>query len=365
MQKKVLSTVRESAILSKVGCYNTVSELEMVKALGVQARWCRAPRTRRLTQMVQLCLGNPGKGGVGAVVRDSKGAVLGSVAAGLSSLPSGERLTSVLIVYLRKVSSLMQNADIDANTAAKLVVEYEIYSLLLDCLVNGNEQVATASTEAIRSLALSSKGMAIIFPANGNGATHLSNLAARCSSLGRIRIFALIVKLCADSGPVSSTIYNSNLLSLLEAEIVDTSDMLMTFSVLELLYELSEIPHGAKFLSKSTFLQLLTSMISNTTVESLLRSRAIMISGKLLSSESIRTDVDESSINAVFSAIDGRFKLLKDQDSDEFESMLEALGQIGSYVQGAELLLSSPAPLARHVVDAAFDRQGRGKQLFV
>jgi hypothetical protein len=32
-------------------------------------------------------------------------------------------------------------------------------------------------------------------------------------------------------------------------------------------------------------------------------------------------------------------------------------------IQGAVLLLSSSPPAARHVIDAAFDRQGHGKQL--
>lgn len=32
-------------------------------------------------------------------------------------------------------------------------------------------------------------------------------------------------------------------------------------------------------------------------------------------------------------------------------------------IQGAQFLLSSSPPAARHVIYAAFDRQGRGKQL--
>lgn len=32
-------------------------------------------------------------------------------------------------------------------------------------------------------------------------------------------------------------------------------------------------------------------------------------------------------------------------------------------IEGAVLLLSSSPPAARHVIDAAFDRQGHGKQL--
>lgn len=32
-------------------------------------------------------------------------------------------------------------------------------------------------------------------------------------------------------------------------------------------------------------------------------------------------------------------------------------------IQGAALLLSTPSPVARHVVEVAFDRKGSGKQL--
>ncbi|KAK7861563.1 hypothetical protein CFP56_000262 [Quercus suber] len=100
-----------------------------------------------------------------------------------------------------------------------------------------NEQVAAASMDAIKKLAGSPEGMDIIFPANNNEATHLGNVAARCSSLGRVRVLALIVKLFSISNSVASTIYNSNLLNLFEAEINNTNDTLVTLSALELLYE--------------------------------------------------------------------------------------------------------------------------------
>ena len=54
---------------------------------------------------------------------------------------------------------------------------------------------------------------------------------------GKVRVLALIVKLFSVSNLVASAIYNSNLLNLFEAEINNTSDTLVTLSVLELLYE--------------------------------------------------------------------------------------------------------------------------------
>ncbi|KAL5564322.1 hypothetical protein UlMin_027486 [Ulmus minor] len=215
-----------------------------------------------------------------------------------------------------------------------------------------------ADSQIVKGLACKTE---IIFPTNTNEATHLGALAARCSSLGRVRVLSLIVKLYSISSSVASVIYKSNLLGLFEAEIKNTNDTLATLSVLELLYELSEIPHGREFMSGNILLQLLSSIISNKSMEPILRSRAMMISGRLLRDNYMF--VDESSIKTVISAIDGVLALSETQDIDECETALEALGQIGSSVQGAQLLLLSSPPAARHVVDAAFDRQGRGKQL--
>lgn len=54
---------------------------------------------------------------------------------------------------------------------------------------------------------------------------------------GRVRVLALIVKLFSISSSVASVVYNSNLLSLLVEEVRNVNDMLITLSVLELLYE--------------------------------------------------------------------------------------------------------------------------------
>ncbi|XVF78573.1 hypothetical protein PTKIN_Ptkin14bG0145100 [Pterospermum kingtungense] len=262
----------------------------------------------------------------------------------------------------RTVSSFLENFDDKSISSIRLIIDYDIYPLLLDCLINGNEQVATAAIDAIKNLAQVPEGMGIIFPSNINDVTHLGNLASRCTSLGRARVLSLIVKLFSISSTVASVIYNSNLLTLLVAEIRNSKDTLVTLSALELLYELTEIQHGTEFFSRMS-IQLLHSIISNSSLESILRSRAMVISGRLLSKENIYMFVDEPSANGVISAINVRLGLLDSQDTDECECALEALGQIGSSIQGAVLLLSSFPPAARHIVHAAFDRQGRGKQL--
>ncbi|CAM8957636.1 unnamed protein product [Rhodiola kirilowii] len=68
-------------------------------------------------------------------------------------------------------------------------------------------------------------------------------------------------------------------------------------------------------------------------------------------------------IEGVIRAIEGRLVLLESQDNDEYESALEALGQTGSSMKGAELLLSNAQSASRHVISAAFDRQSHGRQL--
>ncbi|KAH8518652.1 hypothetical protein H0E87_000485 [Populus deltoides] len=263
----------------------------------------------------------------------------------------------------KTVSCLLENID-ETILAAQLIIDNGVYPLLLDCLINGNEQVATASMEAIEKLAGSQKGMEIVFPANNSDDMHLGNLSARCSSLGRVRVLSLIVKLFSVSRDVASAVYNSNLLSLLEAKIRDTDDTLVSLSVFELFYELAEVKHATEFLSKTTLVQLLSSTISNMSKEAILRSRAMMISGRLLSNDNMYMFIDESNlgVKAIISAIDGRLRL-ESQDLNECESALEALGQIGSSNQGATLLLTISPPAARHVIDAAFDKHARGKQL--
>ncbi|KAL6531564.1 hypothetical protein OROMI_027927 [Orobanche minor] len=244
---------------------------------------------------------------------------------------------------------------------AHLIIENNIYPLLLDCLINGNEQVTTLSMEAIKKTAGSPAGIDIVFPANTDEATHLGKLASECSSLGRVRVLDLIVKLFSISPHVASVIYKSNLLTLFEAEINTTNasnDTLATLNIMELLYELSEIQHGREFMSTSTLLQLLSSVISNKSMDSVLRSRAMIISGRLLSNEN-HLFSDESSAKSMNVNV-----LLKpSHDTDECECALEALGQIGSSMQGAQLLLSSSPAAASHIIYSAFDRHGRGKQL--
>ncbi|WCJ32204.1 ARM repeat superfamily protein [Euphorbia peplus] len=261
----------------------------------------------------------------------------------------------------RTVTCLLEYVNDETISPAQLVIDNNLYPLLLDCLVNGDEQVATASMDAIKKFASFPEGIEVIFPEN-NDVTHLRNLSAQCSSMGRVRVLSLIVKLFSVSVNVASAIHSSNLLSLLEAEVGNTDDTLVALSILELLYELAEVQHGTEFLSRTTLIQLLSSIISNPSTDPILISRAMTITGRLLSKENFYELINESCVKPVISAIDGRLGL-DSQDPDECECALEALGQIGLSVAGANLVLLSSPPAARHVIEAAFDRHSRGKQL--
>ncbi|KAD5318084.1 hypothetical protein R6Q59_033410 [Mikania micrantha] len=262
----------------------------------------------------------------------------------------------------KTISNLLEKLEDNTGLATSLVKENDVYPLLLNCLIDGDEQVAVAATEAIRNLASSQQGIEIIFPSTPNETIDIPKLAARCSSLGRVRVLALVVKLFSISSTTASLVYNSNLLGLLEEEVRNIKDTLISLSVLELFYELAEVQHGLEYILRTNILQLLISIIRNSSAESMLRSRAMMISGRLLFKDNILTFIDESGVKAVISAIDERLSLLDSQDVDEYECALEALGQIGSSSQGAALILSN-ASAAKHVVNAAFDLHGRGRQL--
>ncbi|XP_076930027.1 uncharacterized protein LOC143594652 [Bidens hawaiensis] len=262
----------------------------------------------------------------------------------------------------KTISSLLEHLEDNTGLATSLIKENDVYPLLLSCLIDGDEQVAVAATDAIKNIAVSQQGIEIIFPSTPNDTTDITKLASKCSSLGRVRVLALVVKLFSASRAAAKLVYNSNLLGLLEAEIHNVNDTLITLSVLELYYELAEVQHGVEYVLQTNILQLLISIIRNSSAESMLRSRAMMISGRLLSKENILTFIDESGIKAVISAIDERLSLQDSQDADEYECALEAFGQIGSSSQGAALLLSNTSA-AKRVVNAAFDLHGRGRQL--
>jgi len=139
--------------------------------------------------------------------------------------------------------------------------------------------------------------------------------------------------------------------------------MLATLNVLEILYEIVATPIAAKFLLTKNMLQRLAATISNSAMDSILRSRSMTISARLLSSDSIYSAVDELDVKNVVQAIDMDLEWLKTTENNEREIALDAIGQIGTVTRGAELLLCNTPPTARHAVDATFLYRGRNIQL--
>ncbi|KAL0906496.1 hypothetical protein M5K25_024993 [Dendrobium thyrsiflorum] len=262
----------------------------------------------------------------------------------------------------KSISFIIENME-DKASAVRILVESNAYALLINCLLDGNEQTSAASLNAIKNIAKSPEGIDVILLSSRDESMQLKNIASNCSSMARIRILALIKELFSLSDDIASVIYASNLLELFEVEINGRNDVLSILSALEILYELAQSPHGTKFLLKTSLLQLLTDMISNDTVASILRSRAMLIGGRLLSSTDAYRTIDQSRIKVLLFAINGRLNKFESQNMDEVENALEAVGRIGSSADGAILLLTSSPLVAKHVVDSAFNRQDRGKQL--
>ncbi|XP_049935504.1 uncharacterized protein LOC116260893 isoform X2 [Nymphaea colorata] len=272
---------------------------------------------------------------------------------------------AVRCLACKAVANFLEN-DCTDGKAAELANSHGAYPLLIDCLLHGDERVSASSIKAIINLSKTAPGIGVIFPTDGDDPTHLKNVVEHSSSSARIRVFSLIAKLFSTSA-AASAIHSSGLLDLLVAEVKNSNDVLMTLSTLEVLYEVASSPHGTQYLLKTTLLQLLTSLIRNS-AESVLRSRAIMICGRLLSSDDMFTIIGESTpivsgIGDALSAINGILENLESEDSDECSSAIDSLGQIGASSEGAELLFSSSLPMVKHVIEAAFRRKDRSKQL--
>ncbi|BAB02572.1 unnamed protein product [Arabidopsis thaliana] len=310
----------------------------------------------------------------------------------------------------KTVLCLLEDCDTNDVSSVQLVVNNGIYPLLLDYIINSDDEVANAASETIKSLARFPDAMSVIFPSETNDPTHLRNLAARCSSLARVRVLSLIVKLFSISRLVASEVKKSGLLDLLEAEMKGTKDTLVILNVLELYYEMNAEVNGsgAQFRVRATnitysavvfYHQFFFSgsyvLYSGTSTGPYEKLRAMMISGRLLSKENIYKVVEEARpvvpclkasvccahktsdeveklttncfvsecVKALISAIDGSLESVEMNDTDAQEAAIDALGQMGSTTKGADLVLSTSPPAARHVVASAFDRNAHGKQL--
>ncbi|GMH25068.1 hypothetical protein Nepgr_026911 [Nepenthes gracilis] len=269
----------------------------------------------------------------------------------------------------KAVFSLFENLDDKSVSPAHLTIACDAYPLLLGCLVTGGEQIAAASRDAIKNsienFTSSPESITTIFSADSIDASDPRNLMAQGSSLGCVRVLALIVKLFSGLLSVTSVIYTSKLLALLESEVNGATDTLVTWSVLELWYESTEgkqaVEQAVEPLSKTILLPQISTLARNTPMEPIFRSRAMIICGRVLSKENTFRFIDESSVSTVISTIEGRSVPFETGEADECESALEAFSPVGSPVQGVTLL-PSPPDASRFVIGAAVRRQGSGEQ---
>ncbi|KAG2617618.1 uncharacterized protein LOC120664680 isoform X1 [Panicum virgatum] len=320
------------------------------KLLGALQSEADAPG---MVETVTECLDKVFSSRYGASLLPSYGAF---IQAGLLTDSKGIRKLAC-----KAVLNLLDKAE-DSAAAVETVVQHNLYPVLINCLIDGDEEISAIILDAVKRLAEIPNGAEIIFPPDGQGSVQLDRVASQSSSLARIRILSLIAKLFTVSSYTATAIRDSNLLSIFEDEIKDRRDMLKTLSALEVLYELVEHPHSNIFLLKTNLLQLIIDVINDSSADSVIRSRATLISGRLLSSVDAFTVIDQSCVTNLLAAIDKILKMEESQNTDEIESALETLGLIGTTTQGAHFLLTS-SNVARHVVETSFDRQGRGRQL--
>ncbi|RXH83197.1 hypothetical protein DVH24_003695 [Malus domestica] len=59
----------------------------------------------------------------------------------------------------QEVSCLLENLNEGSVSATRLILDHNIYPLLLDCLIHGNETVATLAMDAIAKIAGSPEGI--------------------------------------------------------------------------------------------------------------------------------------------------------------------------------------------------------------
>lgn len=152
-------------------------------------------------------------------------------------------------------------------------------------------------------------------------------------------------------------------MNVLAAELDNGDDMLAQLNALELLCELA-VTHGANFLLAGNLIGRLTSTISNFTLDSLVRSRAMTVAARLTSlyDESMSGLEAASIVNAFGELLKHLEETEERVDATEYENALDALSYVGKTVKGAELLFDRTM-VARYVMNAAFVHRALGIKL--
>ncbi|KAJ7537006.1 hypothetical protein O6H91_12G092200 [Diphasiastrum complanatum] len=274
-----------------------------------------------------------------------------------ASFPSIRRLTCLVI------GKALENNDMSGGALLQEVVESDVLVPLLNAVADEDASVAKSASEAVEVLAKTPLGLELLFTDKGLGTGRLKEMALQVPALVQIRILSLAAAIFGLSELAAAAIQGSGVLSVLEAELDNTSDTLAHINSLEILSELAATHNGVKFLLAGKFINRLVSLIGNSEVDTVVRSHAMRVGARLISCLIVTPTAPRDSVHGVLDAIAKNLENLNevsgDAERNEKAVGIDALGQIGTSREGAELLLHRPKPVASYIVRAAFvDRQG-------
>lgn len=262
------------------------------------------------------------------------------------------------------IGDLLADGISDGGATVRALQNSELAAPLLLVIGDGDASVAKAAGDALGKLARNPNGLDLIF--KGAGAGVLTDLASHSSAIVRIRALAMAATIFGVSEAAAAAVQGSGIFNVLAKELDNSDDMLAQLNALELLCELAVTPHGAKFLLAGNLIGRLTSTISNYSLDSLIRSRAMTVAARLTSlyDESPGSLMSASEAASIVNAFGDLLKLLEETgDATEHENALDALSFIGKTVQGAELLFNPETLVARYVMNAAFVHRALGTKL--
>ncbi|EFJ25314.1 hypothetical protein SELMODRAFT_413906 [Selaginella moellendorffii] len=235
------------------------------------------------------------------------------------------------------------------NAVEKILQSPFGHSMLIGVLPYANAGLNAGSPQ-IRRLACFSE---IIFGASQNS---LKELAIHGSSLVQIRALSLAARIFGLSDVAAAAVQTSGILFVLEGQLKNSSDTLAQLNAFEILSELAETPTGARLLLAGTFVSQLVFWIQNAEVDSMVRSRSMQVASRLIKtiSEPDALQIIDA-IGNCLGRVENLARSSERWDKDEKDAALDALGQIGSFSHGAQvLLLRGARPPALYVVHSAF-----------
>lgn len=267
------------------------------------------------------------------------------------------------------IGDLLDAGVSDGGATVRALAESQLAAPLLLAVGDGDASVARAAADALGKLARNPGGLELIFTDKGAGVGVMKDLASQTSATVRIRALAMAASIFGVSEAAAAAVQASGIFNVLAAELDNSDDMLAQLNALELLCELAVTPHGAKFLLGGNLIGRLTSTISNYTLDSLVRSRAMTVAARLtaLYDESAGSLMSASEAASIVSVFGELLKHLEETeqtvDATEHENALDALSFVGKTVKGAELLFNPQTLVARYVMNAAFVHRALGIKL--